>query len=153
MTMEDILALPVAELAAPDAVLLLWAINSMLPQGLKVMEAWGFTYKTVAFTWAKTTPSSEASWAPVYHMGLGYWTRQNTEQCLLGTRGKPKRTGKDVRQLIVSPRRQHSRKPAEFFQSVERLVPGPFLDLFARERRPNWDVWGNEVGVFDGAAA
>jgi N6-adenosine-specific RNA methylase IME4 len=144
MSLDDIKALPVADLAAPDCVLFMWAINSMLPQALDVIEAWGFTYKTVAFTWAKRTPS-DSGW----HFGLGYWTRQNTESCLLATRGKPKRRDCGVRELVVGERREHSRKPDAVAHSIERLVDGPYLELFARETRPTWSAWGNQVEHFD----
>ncbi len=153
MSLDDICALPVAGLAAPDCVLFMWAINPMLPQALKVMDAWGFSYKSVAFTWAKTTPRTDGSWAPKWHIGLGHWTRANSEMCLLGTRGKPKRTSKAVRQLLVAPRREHSRKPDEFFIGVERLVPGPYLELFSRQSRPGWEQWGAETTKFNEAAA
>jgi N6-adenosine-specific RNA methylase IME4 len=98
MDLDAIKALPVADLAAPDCACFMWSINSMLPEALAVMEAWGFKYKTIAFSWAKRTPSGEA-----WHMGLGYWTRQNTEHCLLGTRGKPRRLDRGVRELVVGP--------------------------------------------------
>lgn len=152
MTLDKIKALPVADLAAPDCVLLLWATNPMLPQALDVMKGWGFAYKTVGFTWAKTTLRSEPGNVR-YHIGLGYWSRANTEMCLLGVRGKPKRVERNVRQLIVSPRREHSRKPTEFYSSAERLVNGPYAELFSRETRPNWDSWGREAGKFDEVAA
>lgn len=151
MTLEDIAALPVASVAADDCVLLLWATNPMLPQALDVMKAWGFTYKAKAFTWVKTTPKTNESWAPNYHMGLGHWTRQNTEDCLLGTRGKPKRVSKGVRQLIVAPRREHSRKPEKFYSSFEALLVGPYLDLFSRESRTGWVGWGLQAGLYDAA--
>lgn len=153
MTTEDIMTMPVQDLAAPDCVLFLWAVNPMLPQALEVMEAWGFKFKTVGFTWAKTTTKTEWSWAPKWHIGLGYWTRANTELCLLGIRGKPKRVSKGVRQLLLAPRREHSRKPDLFFQEVERLVDGPYLDLFSREARPGWSAWGNETEKFNEVAA
>lgn len=152
MHLEDISELPVAQCAADDCVLFLWAVNPMIPQAIEVMSAWGFTYKTIAFTWAKTTKRTDWSWAPKYHLGLGYWTRANTEVCLLGVRGKPKRVARDVRQLIVSPIREHSRKPDEFYSSVERLVDGPYLELFARQERPNWTVWGNQTDRFSAVA-
>lgn len=148
MTLEDIAALPVADIAAPDSVLLLWATNPMLPQAIDVMEGWGFTYKTIAFCWAKTTTRTDASWAPKYHLGLGYWSRANVELCLLGVRGKPKRIRRDVRQLIVAPRREHSRKPEEFYESAERLVGGPYIELFSRTDRPGWTSFGNQAGKF-----
>lgn len=153
MRTDDIRALPVADLARPDCVLLLWAINPMLPDAIETMRGWGFTYRTIGFCWAKTTPRTGASWAPKYHMGLGYYSRANVEICLLGVRGKPKRKAKDVRQLIVDSRRQHSRKPEQFFASVERLFDGPYLDLFSRESRPGWSTFGNETGKFDEVAA
>jgi N6-adenosine-specific RNA methylase IME4 len=153
MSLAGIKGLPVADLAAPDCVLLLWATNPMLPHALSVIETWGFTYKTVGFHWAKTTAKTDASWAPSFHMGLGYWTRANSEMCLLGVRGKPKRVSKAVRQLIVAPRREHSRKPEEFFGRVEALVEGPYLELFSRQDRPGWTTWGREVGRFGMVAA
>jgi N6-adenosine-specific RNA methylase IME4 len=152
MGIEQIMALPVADLADDDCVLLLLAINPMLPHALKVMEAWGFTYKTIAFTWAKTTKRTDWSWAPKWHMGLGHWTRANTELCLLGTRGKPKRADKGVRQLLLAPLREHSRKPDEFYAAAERLVAGPRLEMFARQSRKGWVTWGNQMTKFDGVA-
>ena len=81
-------------------------------------------------------------------MTLGYWTRSNSEVCLLATRGNPKRIGTNVRQAIIAPRREHSRKPDGIHGRIERLVAGPYLELFARQQRPGWDVWGNEVNKF-----
>jgi N6-adenosine-specific RNA methylase IME4 len=144
MDLDGIKALPVADLAADDCALFMWSINSMLPQALDVMTSWGFAFKTVAFTWAKRTPSG-AGW----HMGMGYWTRQNTESCLLGVRGKPQRRDRGVRELVVDSRREHSRKPDSIARSIEALVPGPYLELFARESRPEWACWGNETSRFN----
>jgi N6-adenosine-specific RNA methylase IME4 len=81
-------------------------------------------------------------------MGMGYWTRANTEVCLLATRGKPKRLNADVRQAILEPRRAHSRKPDCVHERIERLVGGPYLELFARERRSGWTTWGDQVDCF-----
>lgn len=148
MKLADIQAMPVAELAAEDATLFLCATNPMLPHALAVMAAWEFRYKTVAFIWAKTTTKTDASWVPKYHFGLGHWTRANGELVLMGVRGRPKRLAGDVRQLIVAPRREHSRKPDLLYESIRRLVGGPYLDLFARERRPGWDAFGNEIEKF-----
>ena len=86
-------------------------------------------------------------------MGLGYWTRSNTEVCLLATRGKPKRVAPDVRQGIIAKAREHSRKPDGIHERIERLVSGPYLELFARQRRPNWDCWGNETDKFVASGA
>lgn len=144
MSLPDIKAMPIADVAAPDCALFLWATNPMVPQALSVIEAWGFKYQTVGFTWAKRTPTDRA-----WHMGLGYWNRQNTEQCFFATRGKPKRVARDVRQLIVAPRREHSRKPDEAYQRIERLLAGPYLELFSRQQRPGWVTWGNEPDRFD----
>lgn len=143
MTLDDIKALPVAAFAADDCALFLWAINPMIPQALEVLAAWGFVYKTVAFTWAKQTTTGNA-----WHMGLGYWNRQNTEQCFFATRGKPMRMSKSVRQLVVEPRREHSRKPDRIHLDIEALVAGPYLEMFARQRRIGWDAWGNEIDKF-----
>jgi N6-adenosine-specific RNA methylase IME4 len=107
----------------------------------------GLHFKTVAFTWAKTTradvddPFDDASWA----FGQGYWTRANPEMCLLATRGAPQRLNADVRQLIVAPVMEHSRKPDAWLERIERLVDGPYLELNARRRRPGWVAWGDEL--------
>jgi len=146
MSLAEIEALPVASWAAPDCALFLWAIDPMLPHAMRVMQTWGFTFKTVGFTWAKTNAGGG------YFCGMGFWTRANAEMCLLGTRGSPKRQAKDVRRLIVAPRREHSRKPDEAASGVMRLVSGPYLEMFARERRPGWDAWGLETDKFAGAA-
>lgn len=119
VSLEDIKALPVRNLAAKDCCLFLWTVDCMLPQGLEVMEAWGFQFKTVAFTWAKQS-ATEQKW----HMGLGYWTRRGTEQCLLGTIGKPKPLSHSVRQLVVAPSVKHSKKPPEIHGRIEQLVGG-----------------------------
>lgn len=141
--LNDIKALPVGDLAAPQCTLFLWAVDCMIPEALDVGRQWGFTFKTVAFTWVKTKTTSEG-----FHIGLGYWTRGNPEQCLLFTRGAPKRQSASVRQLIAAPRREHSRKPDETYERVEQLVKGPYLELFARNERPGWDAWGNETSRF-----
>jgi len=149
MTMREIARLPVDDLAAPDCVLFMWACWPSIPDALKVIDAWGFTYKTCAFSWMKGDPYKLFADEQTPSMGLGYWTRANTEPCLLASRGKPKRVAADVRQGIISPRREHSRKPDEVHGRIERLVAGPYLELFARQRRPGWDAWGNEVPASD----
>jgi N6-adenosine-specific RNA methylase IME4 len=140
-------ALPIGDLAGEDSVLFLWATDPLLPQALDLIRAWGFEYKTVAFYWAKlnSRPKHQAD----FFTGLGYWTRANPEQCLLATRGKPSRRAKDVRRLVVEPRREHSRKPDCIRERIERLVAGPYLELFAREAKPGWDCWGDQVALFD----
>lgn len=146
LSLSEIKDLPVGNIAARDSVLLLWTVDCMIPQGLALGERWGFTFKTVAFTWIKRTKSNG------FHIGLGYWTRGNPEQCLLFTRGSPRRQSASVRQLIDAPRREHSRKPDEQYQRIETLLPGPYLELFARTERPGWDSWGNETSRFAEAA-
>jgi N6-adenosine-specific RNA methylase IME4 len=120
----------------------------------RLIEAWGFTFKTVGFYWAKLNKKvAGAQFAERdFFTGLGYWTRANAEQCLLATRGRPKRKAKNVKRLIVSPRREHSRKPDETYERIERLVDGPYLELFGRASRPGWDSWGDQAGLFDGGA-
>jgi len=156
MTLDEIKALPVGGLAARDCVLMLWAVDSMLPQALAVGAAWGFTFKTVGFYWAKTRRADSTrgkdlddQYEKMFPMGTGYWTRANPEPCLLFSRGKPKRISAGVRKLIVAPRREHSRKPDEQYERIEKLVAGPYVELFARQRRDGWDAFGNEVGKFD----
>ncbi len=148
---DDICAIPVADWAARDSILLLWVTDPLLPKGLELIEAWGFTYKTVGFYWAKLNKSAP----PIrllekdFSTGMGFWTRANPEQCLLATRGHPKRLAKDVRRLVVAPRREHSRKPDQVYERIERLAAGPYLEMFARQARPGWDAWGTEAGLFD----
>lgn len=155
MTIDEIAALPVAKWAARDCVLFLWAVDPLLPDAFRVMEAWGFTFKTVGFYWAKLNKMADprSAGAGDFFTGLGYWTRANVEQCLLATRGKPPRLAKDVRRLIVAPRREHSRKPGEVFDRIERLASGPYLEMFSRNSRPGWDLWGDQRGLFDGGTA
>lgn len=154
MTLDDIKELPVGEIAATNCVLFLWVIDTHVPQALEVIEAWGFTYKSKAFTWVKTNRHADTMSAEdqdAYFTGMGFWTRANPEDVLLATRGKPKRNdnGKGVRRLLVAQRREHSRKPDDIFERIETLVPGPYIELFSRESRAGWDAWGNEVGKFD----
>ena len=141
MDLDWIKNLPVSDITADDSVLFLWSIGSMLPEALDVMKAWGFTYKTVGFTWVKENMKS-----PGYFTGLGYWTRCNPEYCLLGTRGKPKRVSKAVRELVVTPRQAHSVKPERVRQDIVDLCGDlPRVELFARQATEGWDVFGNEV--------
>ncbi len=145
MSYESILALDIP--AAKDCVLFLWVTDPYLEKAIEVIRAWGFKYKTVAFTWIKTNKGGEP-WT-----GMGYWTRANPEQCLLATRGHPSRVSKNVGQLIIAPRREHSRKPDEIYERIERLVVGPYMELFARQRRDGWDAMGHEVEKFAGLSA
>ena len=148
MRTSDICALPIADMAAEDCVLFLWGCWPRMPDAIQVIDAWGFTYKTCAFCWVKGR--SLPLFPDDFHdkMGLGYWTRANSEFCLLATRGKPKRLATDVRQVIKAPLRQHSRKPDDQYERIQRLVDGPYLELFARQKWPGWDSWGNETDKF-----
>lgn len=148
MREPELAALPVGELAADNCVLFLWTCWPIMEQAFRVIDAWGFTYKTCAFSWMKADPYRLFADDKTPFAGLGYWTRANTEPCLLATRGKPKRLNADVRQGIIAPRREHSRKPDEIHGRIERLVAGPYLELFARQERPGWTVWGNETDKF-----
>jgi N6-adenosine-specific RNA methylase IME4 len=152
MSIDDIKALPVSRWTAPDCVLFLWITKPILPRALEVIAAWGFNYKTIGFTWAKTLsaergPDLLGAPAPLrFAYGLGHWTRSNPESCWLATRGSPQRRNADVAELIIAPRREHSRKPDEIYERIERLVEGPYLELFASSTRPHRDGWVQWVG-------
>jgi N6-adenosine-specific RNA methylase IME4 len=138
--LEAMMALPVKDLAADDCVLLMWMVDWCPQDALELIKAWGFEHKTTAFTWAKQNQSGDD-----WFMGQGYWTRANPEDCWLATRGHPKRLHADVRQLITAPIAEHSRKPDEIYDRIERLVTGPYLELYARRPRAGWLSWGNEL--------
>lgn len=151
MSLAEIEALPVASWAAPDAVLLMWATDPLLDRALRVIERWGFKYKTVGFYWAKLNKGRNPMMMTGrdFFTGMGFWTRANPEPCLLATRGHPKRRSGSVPKLVITPRREHSRKPDEVAQRIEQLCEGPYLEMFARESRPGWDAWGMQAGLFD----
>ena len=144
MTVEEIKALPVIFNAAEDCVLLLWTTGPFLEKAFEVISAWGFQYKTIGFTWMKE--QKHAPGEP--SIGTGHWTRANAEICLLATHGSPARIDRGVPQALFEPRREHSRKPDEFYRRSERLVAGPYLELFARTTRLGWDSCGNETDKF-----
>jgi len=159
MGIEEIMALPVRQLAAKDAHLFLWVTGPNLRNAFDVIDAWGFRYSGLGFTWVKLKrnykahqlrflPTAEAD----LHIGLGLTTRKNTELCLLARRGNAHRNAKDVREVILAPVREHSRKPDEAAARIQRYCDGPYLELFARAERPGWDSWGDEVGKFETAA-
>lgn len=142
MQPAEIKALPVGSIAAPRSVLFLWATAPKLPLAIEVIEAWGFDYKTVAFVWCKRN-RRRLGW----FTGMGFYTRQNAEFVLLGTRGAPalERRDKGVHQLVEAALGQHSRKPDEVQHRIDRLYDGPKIELFARRSAPGWDVWGAEA--------
>jgi N6-adenosine-specific RNA methylase IME4 len=134
MSLEEINALPVSDLAADDALLWLWTTNAFLPDAFQVIQSWGFQYRA-ALVWGKN------------HIGLGDWLRVQTEHCLMASRGRPLVTLGNQSTLLLAPAREHSRKPEEFYTLVESLCPTPPLgriELFARGERPGWRVWGHE---------
>lgn len=143
MTFDEIAALPVSAVAADDCWLALWVPDPHVPQGLELMEAWDFRFSGKGFTWVKQNPNGNG-----WHLELGFTTRKNAKSCWLGRRGKPKILSHDVRELIITPRREHSRKPDEIYTRIEQLCVGPHLELFARGRRQGWTVWGDQVDMF-----
>jgi N6-adenosine-specific RNA methylase IME4 len=145
--LDWIKALPVAELAGRDCLLWLWATNPMLPQALAVMSAWGFTFKTSGH-WSKRNPETGK-----LAFGTGYILRCAGEPFLIGTRGNP-RTTRSTRSVIEGRAREHSRKPEEAFAAAEALIPDARrLELFSRQERPGWTVWGDETGKFVASGA
>jgi len=143
MATRDICALPVRDLALDDAHLYLWVTNNFLPDGLEVMRAWGFRYVT-NLAWGKVRDGKP-------QQGLGQYFRGAHELLLFGVRGRvPYRTTADGKRaqhpsLVLEPRGEHSRKPEVFHRIIEKVSPGPYLELFARRPMPGWAVWGNEV--------
>jgi N6-adenosine-specific RNA methylase IME4 len=151
LDLEALKALEPQRYAAKDCALFMWATDPLLPNALELIDAWGFKFKTVGFYWAKTNKRADLTKLSTadFFTGLGYWSRANVEQCLLATRGSPPRLAKDVRRLVISPRREHSRKPDEVYGRIERLASGPYLEMFSRQSRPGWDAWGNQAMMFD----
>lgn len=142
MKLEEIKRLPVGEAAEEKSHLYLWVPNALLPQGLEVMEAWGFSYKT-NIIWEKVRKDGMPD-----GRGVGFYFRNVTEMLLFGIRGDKNRTlgpGRTQVNLIRAAKREHSRKPDEFVDLIERCSPAPFLELFARGSRDGWDMWGNQA--------
>ena len=145
MTQEEIRDLPVASIAADDAVLFMWVTMPKLNECFPIIQAWGFEYKTAAFTWVKRNKK-----APTWFWGMGRWTRANAELCLLATRGKPKRVNAGVNSVIDTPVEGHSKKPDIVKDRIVQLCGDlPRLEMFARQATPGWDIWGLEAPVSD----
>jgi len=145
MPIKDLCALPVGRIAADDCVLFLWATYPMLPEALRLIEAWGFKYKSIGFQWIKKNRSGRG-----WFFGLGRWTRGNTEPCLIAVKGKPKRASASVGQLIEYPLGRHSAKPPIVRDKIMELMGGgAAIELFARSGAPGWDVWGNQAPTGD----
>jgi len=161
MTLDEIKALPVRDLCHPEGTLMhFWVIDSHAEIALDVIRAWGFKYKTVGFYWGKIAKTDTSK----FPIGTGFWTRANPEHAyetylaadeqemervFLSTWRQPKRVAKDVRRLILAPRREHSRKPDEIPSEIMRLTHGPYLELFGRQSRDGWTVWGKQNTLFD----
>ncbi len=141
MSLDDIKAIPVGHLASRDCILWLWATNPLLREGIAVLEGWGFEFKTAGH-WSKKTVNGKQAF------GTGYILRSSGEPFLIGTIGAPKTT-RSVRSVIEGVAREHSRKPEEGFAAAENLMPDARrIELFSRQARAGWDVFGNEIGKF-----
>ena len=141
MNIDEICALPVKEITTSDSTLFIWVTFPNLPDVFRVIKAWGFQYKTVAFVWVKKNKKSDG-----WFWGLGHWTRANAEICILATKGNPRRISKSVHQIIDTPVQEHSKKPNLARERIVGLLGDlSRIELFAREYPPGWDVWGNEV--------
>ena len=131
----------IKDISADDCVLFIWITYPCLKGAIQVIEEWGFTYKTCGFAWVKRNKKAN-SW----FWGMGYWTRANSELCLIATKGKIKRISRKVHQIIDTPIEEHSKKPAVVRDRIVELMGNlPKIELFAREKTDGWDVWGNEV--------
>lgn len=141
MTIEDICKLPIADICAEDCTLFMWMTFPTMKEAFNVINAWGFTYKTVAFVWIKQNKISNSLF-----WGMGFWTRANAEVCILATKGKPKRVSACVHQVVITHIKRHSEKPDEVRNRIVQLLGDiPRIELFARCHSEGWEVWGNEV--------
>jgi len=154
MTIAELRRLPIPEIAANDSVLWLWSVNALMDDALDLMKHWGFDYKNT-LTWAKTASHGGPS------VGMGFWMRGATEHLLLGVKGKPKPLRRNqptwfgaedpdwqdpaFSGALYEPPGRHSAKPDSAYQIIETLTPGPYADIFARQHRPGWTCWGDEL--------
>ena len=141
MSLEEICSMPVKNIANDNCMLFLWSTSSLLDYGFEVMKHWGFTYKTMGFVWVKMTKDFSKPYS-----GMGHYTNQNAEFCLLGLKGKYWRNARNVKQIIQKPRDKHSKKPIETRDRIINICGDlPRIELFARQAVEGWDSWGNEV--------
>ena len=142
MALEEIIGLPIAEVAAEKSHLYLWVPNALIAEGLEVMKKWGFTYKS-NIVWHKVRKDGGPD-----GRGVGFYFRNVTELVLFGVRGGMRTLGPGRSQvnIIISRKEEHSKKPNELYEIIESCSPGPYLELFARLERPGWTQWGNEIG-------
>jgi N6-adenosine-specific RNA methylase IME4 len=145
MTLQQIMELPVSQLALPRSHLYLWVPNALISEGLEVMKRWGFTYKT-NIVWHKIRKDGGPD-----GRGVGFYFRNVTELVLFGTRGNLRTLAPGRKQvnIVISRKREHSRKPDELYPIIERCSPGPYLELFAREKRTGWTQWGDELQTYE----
>jgi site-specific DNA-methyltransferase (adenine-specific) len=142
---QEIHNFPIDKIVADNCALFLWVTFPILPEALETVKKWGFRYVTVAFTWIKTNKNNGKPF-----FGLGNWTRANAEICVLGFRGKLKRKSNKVSQVVLSPLREHSRKPDEIRNKIVELLGDlPRIELFSRQTVKGWDCWGNETTKFN----
>jgi N6-adenosine-specific RNA methylase IME4 len=139
MTIDEIKALPLRRLAADDCAVFTWAIWPLMPIWAPVLEAWGVEYSGLGFDWIKLNADGSL------HSGTGYNSTQNAEPCILAKVGSPLRLRADVHSVIMAPVGAYAEKPDEVYQRIERLYPGPYLELFARKPREGWTTWGDEL--------
>ena len=145
MDTKEIALLPIEKISADDCILFIWVTMPKLNEVFKLIEDWGFTYKTCAFTWVKKNKKSD-SW----FWGMGRWTRANSELCLLATKGKPKRINAGVHSVIDDRIMSHSEKPNTVRERIVKLCGDiPRIELFARHQIEGWDVYGNEINFFN----
>lgn len=141
MSINDICNLPVGKITAKNCALFLWCTWPTIFEAPKVLDAWGFTYRTLAWEWVKLNPRAEG-----LHIGMGFYTRANVEPCILAVKGRMPVNTRKERALILAPVSSHSRKPDEQYEKIERLYPNSEkIELFARKRRVDWDCWGNNL--------
>lgn len=152
LSLEDIAAFPVKQFAAPDSWLFFWITGPFLARGahLPIFRAWGFEPSGMGFVWIKLNPKAPQMIFMPHDVatGPGFTTRKNAEFVVLGRRGQPQRLSKAIHEVILAPRRQHSRKPDEAHERIERFCEGPRLELFGRQQRPGWTVVGNQADKF-----
>jgi len=162
MSIKDICALPVQDWSAKDCHLFMWTTGPHLEKAFRVINSWGFKYSGMGFVWIKLNKNAKPLLFPQWgsnklkeawtfddlFMGGGYTTRKNAEFCLLARKGSPKRLSKKVHEVIISPRREHSRKPDEAYDRIKEYADGPYLEMFARSMRHKWDQMGDQVFKF-----
>lgn len=141
MPMKEIEGLPIHDISAENSVLFMWATFPYLKEQIQLFDKWGFRYRTLGFSWIKTNPKNGKPF-----FGVGYYAKSNCEVCLMGIKGKMKPVSNSVSSCVISPRREHSRKPDEVRERIVELFGDlPRIELFARHQSVGWDCWGNEV--------